>query len=154
MDIRLDNLTHPAVVALVQYHRQSAAALTPSPESVHALDSDALRGPDITFWTAWEGEDLMGCAALKELDAAHGEVKSMRTAPAFLRRGVAAALLERLLEEATDRGYARVSLETGAGEGFVAARELYRRFGFVHCGPFADYPHDRNSVWMTLPLPR
>lgn len=152
MTLRVDDLTDPAVVALVRYHRRSALALTPSAGSAHALDVEGLRSDDITLWTAWDGDDLLGCAALKELDAGHGEVKSMRTAPGFLRRGVAAALLERLLDEAADRGYARVSLETGAGEGFAAARALYRRFGFVDCPPFADYPDDPNSTWMTRAL--
>ena len=154
MEIRTDDLTHPAVVALIRFHRQSAASLTPSPESVHALDVEGLRRPEITVWTAWDGDALLGCAALNEIDTTHGEVKSMRTAPSHLRRGVAAALLLRLLDEAEDRGYARVSLETGAGDGFAAARALYRRFGFVPCGPFAEYPDDRHSVWMTLALPR
>ncbi|WP_412062417.1 GNAT family N-acetyltransferase [Rubrivirga sp. IMCC45206] len=154
MQIRVDDLTHPAVVALVRFHRRDALARTPSVGSAHALGVEALRRPEITLWTAWDGDDVVGCAALHELDAGHGEVKSMRTAPAFLRRGVAAALLARLLDEAEARGYARVSLETGAGDGFVAARALYRRFGFVDCGPFADYPNDPQSVWMTLALPR
>ncbi|WP_412070383.1 GNAT family N-acetyltransferase [Rubrivirga sp. IMCC43871] len=154
MEIRVDDLSHPSVMALVRYHRHNALTRMPSVGSAHALGVEELRRPEITMWTAWDGDDLMGCAALNELDAGHGEVKSMRTAPRVLRRGVAAALLARLLNEAESRGYARVSLETGAGDGFVAARALYCRFGFVDCPPFADYPNDPVSVWMTLALPR
>ena len=151
MDIRIDDLTHPDVRALVREHLGAMAQHSP-PESVHALDLDALRQPGITFWSAWRDAELMGCGALKELDACHGEVKSMRTASRHLRQGVAATLLHHILEEARRRSYRRLSLETGAAEAFAPARQLYNRFGFRPCGPFAGYVVDRHSVFMTLEL--
>ena len=99
MEIRIDDVRSPAVLRLLQEHLQSMALHSP-PESVHALDVDALRAPNVTFWCAWHGEHLMGCGALKELDAGHGEIKSMRTVTQHLRKGVAAGLLRHILEEA------------------------------------------------------
>jgi putative acetyltransferase len=148
IDIRLDDLSHPAVHALLREHLAGMASLSP-PESVHALDLDRLRQPGISFWTAWDGSELLGCGALKQLSPTHGELKSMRTAAAHLRRGVAAALLTHILDEARRRGCVRLSLETGSVPGFDPARRLYERFGFVECGPFADYPEDPFSVFMT-----
>src|SRR5688572_22918228 len=113
MEIRLDDLRGPEIAQLLAEHLRSMHELSP-PESVHALDLEKLRRPEITFWTAWDGADLLGCGALKELDAAHGEVKSMRTVRDHLRKGVAAAMLERILAEARKRRYRRLSLETGA----------------------------------------
>jgi putative acetyltransferase len=148
MDIRVDDLSRPPVQALLEEHLRHMHQLSP-PESVHALPIGALRGPGITFWSVWEGEQLLGCGALKELDAAHGEIKSMRTAAAHRRRGVARALLEHILAEARRRGYSRLSLETGSNEPFEAARRLYAAFGFAPCGPFAAYVDDPNSAFMT-----
>lgn len=126
------------------------------PESVHALDLDQLRQPDIRFWSAWTSSDadaeLMGCIALRELTPTHGEIKSMRTHTDFLRRGVAAGLLTHLITEATTSGYQRLSLETGSIAAFVPARRLYERFGFVECPPFGDYTEDPYSLCMTRPL--
>jgi putative acetyltransferase len=122
-------------------------------ESVHALDVAALRAPEITFWTMRVGGTLAGCGALKALDALHGEVKSMRTVQAFRRRGVGRAMLTHILAEAVSRGYTRISLETGAGEGFEPARRLYENAGFTYCGPFNGYVDDPNSVFMTRTLP-
>ena len=122
------------------------------PESVHALDLDKLRSPDITFWTVWDGTELVGCGALKELDPTHGEIKSMRTPKALRRRGAGKAVLTRIVEEARDRGYTRLSLETGSQEGFRPAQRLYESFGFTCCGPFGSYLPDPNSVFMTLAL--
>jgi putative acetyltransferase len=122
------------------------------PESVHALDLGKLRRPDITFWTAWSGSELLGCGALRELDPRHGEVKSMRSAAAHRRRGAGRAMLEHILREARARGYSRLSLETGSGEGFEAARGLYESFGFGCCPPFGDYVEDPYSVFMTKAL--
>ncbi len=122
------------------------------PESIHALALDQLRRPEITFWTAWSGAELLGCAALKQLDAAHGEIKSMRTARAHRRAGVARRLLEHLIGEARRRGYRRLSLETGSMAAFAPAHALYAGFGFVRCAPFADYVEDPNSVFMTREL--
>ena len=122
------------------------------PESVHALDLEALRHPSITFWTAWEGSDLLGCGALKQLDSTQAELKSMRTASAHLRKGVARAMLRHILAEARARGLRRVNLETGTPAPFAAAQKLYASEGFVECGPFADYVLDPYSLFMTKVL--
>ncbi len=149
--LEVDDLSRPAVHALLNEHLQNMYELSP-PESVHALDLSKLRRPDITFWTAWEGTELVGCGALKELDPRHGEVKSMRTPRALRRRGAGRAILTRIVEVARERGYERLSLETGAPEAFVPARKLYESFGFGYCGPFGDYVEDPNSIFMTLRL--
>jgi putative acetyltransferase len=119
---------------------------------MHALDLDKLRKPGITFWSVWENRELLGCGALKELDAAHGEVKSMRTPRSLRRRGAGRAILTRIVDVARQRGYRRLSLETGAGDAFAAAQELYASFGFDYCGPFAGYVEDPHSVFMTMRL--
>jgi putative acetyltransferase len=151
MRIELDDLTRPEIHALLEEHLQSMYELSP-PESVHALDLDELRSPDITFWSVWDDETLLGCGALKQLDARHGEVKSMRT-PARLRgRGAARAVLTHIVAEARRRGYERLSLETGVFDAFKPAQRLYESFGFAYCGPFADYVDDPNSVYMTKVL--
>ena len=124
-----------------------------SPEqSVHALDVGRLRDPGISFWTLWQGDDLLGCGALKALPGDEGEIKSMRTQPHALRRGVAAALLEHIITEARARGYRRLSLETGTAPAFEPAHRLYERYGFVDCAPFGDYVEDPFSRFMTLAL--
>lgn len=148
MHICADDLQGPEIAALLEEHIQDMRAISP-PDSKHALDLAGLRAPDITFWTLWEEGVLAGCGALRELGPVHGEIKSMRTAPGFRRRGVAAMLLHHLLGEARRRGYGRVSLETGSMSYFAPARELYRGFGFEVCGPFAGYKLDPNSVFMT-----
>lgn len=150
-DIRTDDLSGPEIAALLREHLQNMAELSP-PESVHALDLDALRKPDITFWTAWQDRQLLGCGALKALSSDHGEIKSMRTAREHLRRGVASALLRHILGEAHRRGYHRLSLETGSMAGFAPARALYARHGFTDCGPFSNYKLDPNSHFMTREL--
>lgn len=149
--IEQDDLTRPEVHGLLQEHLDDMLATSPA-ESVHALDLDGLRGPDITFWSAWAGDDLLGCAALKELDGTHGEVKSMRTAPAARGRGVASGLLGHLVAEARRRGCTRLSLETGSDEFFSPAHRLYARHGFVDCPPFGDYRPDPHSRFMTRTL--
>ncbi|MEP7187017.1 MAG: GNAT family N-acetyltransferase [Rhodanobacter sp.] len=121
-------------------------------ESIHALGLEALRQPEITFWSVWQNEELMGCAALKQLAVHHGEIKSMRTASRHLRKGVASRLMQHLLDEAVARSYTQLSLETGSMEAFAPARCLYARFGFKYCGAFADYVPDPNSVFMTRRL--
>lgn len=150
--IREDDLEGPEIAALLRAHLDHAARHSP-PESIHALDLDRLRTPEITFWSVWLGETLVGCGALKELAPDHGEIKSMHTAATHRGKGVAACLLERILEGAKVRCYRRVSLETGTMEGFAAARALYHRYGFRVCPPFAQYREDPNSVCMTLELP-
>lgn len=151
MRLEIDDLTRAQVHDLLREHLANMRELSP-PESVHALDLSALRAPDITFWSAWEGDTLVGCGALKALGADEGEIKSMRTPQALRRRGVGRALLAHIIEEARARGYRRLSLETGAHPAFVAAQALYRDFGFVECGPFGAYKPDPHSVFMTLDL--
>ncbi len=151
MRIEIDDLTRPAVHALLREHLQSMFELSP-PESVHALDVEKLRSPGITFWSAWEGAELSGCGALKELDPSQGEVKSMRTANAHRRKGVARALLERIIEEARARSYESLWLETGSAGAFEPARRLYLSFGFTDCPPFGQYVLDPHSVFMTRRL--
>ena len=122
------------------------------PESKHALDLDGLRRPEITFWIVWDGGRIAGCGALKELDAHHGELKSMRTSREHRRHGVASVLMNHLVDAARARGYRRLSLETGSMPFFEPARRLYAKFGFAPCGPFADYKPDPNSVFLSRTL--
>jgi putative acetyltransferase len=151
MKIEVDDLSRPEIHALLDEHLQNMHALSP-PESVHALDLDKLRQPGITFWSAWDGPVLLGCGALKELDATHAEVKSMRTPQALRRRGAGRALLTHIVGVARERGYRRLSLETGSQAAFRPAQALYASFGFTRCGPFEGYVEDPNSVFMTLRL--
>jgi putative acetyltransferase len=151
MDIRIDDLSGRAVHALLEEHLRSMHEISP-PESVHALDLESLRAPEITFWAVWNGSDLLGCGALKELSPRHGEIKSMRTALAHRRQGVARAVLTHIINEARRRSYTRLSLETGSMEAFVPARKLYESFGFKYCPPFGDYIDDPNSIFMQLEL--
>jgi putative acetyltransferase len=151
MEIRVDNLRGPAIRALLEDHLAEMHRHSP-PESVHALDLDGLRKPEVTFWTAWADGSLAGCGALKELERTHGEIKSMRTAPAYRRQGVAKAMLTHIVGEAGRRRYHRLSLETGSMDAFRPARELYESFGFSYCPPFGDYVPDPNSVFLTRVL--
>ncbi len=151
MHIRIDDLRGPEIRALLQAHLDSMYEHSP-PESVHALDLNALRQPAITFWTAWEGSELLGCGAIKQLDTQHAELKSMRTATAHLRKGVARALLDHILDAARKKGFVRLSLETGTAAAFAPAHQLYTRAGFVECGPFEGYALDPHSVFMTKAL--
>lgn len=151
MLIRLDDLRDPRIAAFLEEHLRDMRAVSP-PESKHALDLAGLRRPEIRFWSAWQGDTLLGCVALKRLDAAHGELKSMRVAPQARRQGLARLLLLHVLEQARAAGLARISLETGSMAFFAPARALYAAHGFVQCMPFADYREDPNSVFMTRAL--
>lgn len=151
MHIKIDDLTGRQVVSLVNEHLHNMTLMSP-PESIHALGLEKLRGPEITFWSAWEGDELAGCGALKELDTRHGEIKSMRTSASHLRKGVAKQVLQHIIEEAEKRGYERLSLETGSMASFEPARKLYESFVFQYCEPFADYDEDPNSVFMMKEL--
>ncbi|WP_436408506.1 GNAT family N-acetyltransferase [Agromyces chitinivorans] len=147
------DLADPRVLRLLDDHLADMHATSP-PESVHALDVAGLRAPGMTFWALADGDAMLGCVALKELDPAHGELKSMRTDAAARGRGLGRMLLEHVIAEAERRGYSRLSLETGVEDFFAPARTLYARFGFVECGPFDAYRPDPNSVFMTRELVR
>ncbi|MBC7501192.1 MAG: GNAT family N-acetyltransferase [Herminiimonas sp.] len=151
MKIEIDDLSRPAIHALLDEHLHSMQALSP-PESVHALDLDKLRQPGITFWSAWEGDLLLGCGALKQLDPTHGELKSMRTPNAHRRTGAGRALLGHIIAVARSRSYTRLSLETGSMDAFKPAQALYESVGFTFCGPFGRYVDDPSSAFMTLGL--
>lgn len=151
MRIVVDDLSGAQIAEFLAEHVRQMRSVTPL-ESKHALDLDALRGPDVTFWTMTDGEVVVGCGAVKRLDAAHGELKSMRTSPARKRSGIASRLLGHIITEAERMGFARLSLETGSDDFFLPARRLYEKFGFDRCAPFADYRPDPNSVFMTKRL--
>jgi len=150
-EIRIDDLKGLEVADLLAEHLREMHFHSP-PESVHALDLDALRRSDITFWSVWSGDKLAGCGALKELDRHHGEIKSMRTSNEFRGKGAGKLILRHILDEAEKRGYTRLSLETGSMSHFDPARRLYESFGFEYCGPFDHYILDPNSVFMTREL--
>jgi putative acetyltransferase len=151
MKIVVDDLSGPEIARFLEEHVQEMRSITP-PESKHALDLDGLRKPGITFWSILDGDTLVGCGAIKRLDADHAEVKSMRTAPTRKRSGIASLMLEHIITEAKRMGFTRLSLETGAAEFFLPARKLYEKFGFDYCEPFADYRPDPFSVFMTRVL--
>ena len=149
--VREDDLSTPEVQGLVAEHLAAMRDHSP-PGRAHALAIEGLKVPGITFWTAWRGERLCGCGALKELDARTGEIKSMRTRAECLRQGVAQAVLDTLVRTALDRGYTRLYLETGTGPTFDAAHALYRRNGFAPCGAFGDYVATDFNVFMVKAL--
>jgi putative acetyltransferase len=151
MKIVVDDLSGPEIAMFLAEHLRQMHETTPL-ENAYALDLDALRRPDITFWTAVDGTALVGCAALKRLDPTHAELKSMRTAPARTRTGVASRILEHVLAEARARGYRRISLETGTAGFFLPARRLYEKFGFDYCPPFGDYLPSEHNTFMTRAL--
>jgi putative acetyltransferase len=148
LQFRLDDLSGEATRALVVRHLAGMHASSP-PESVHALNLDELRASDVQFWSAWVGEEIAGCGALKRLDALRGELKSMRVADAFLGRGVGRAMLAHLIEVAGKAGIRSLWLETGSSAEFIPALRLYESAGFVRCGPFEGYVDDPFSVFMT-----
>ncbi|GAB3344828.1 GNAT family N-acetyltransferase [Lysobacter tyrosinilyticus] len=151
MRIARADLDSSAFVALLEEHRAAMQATAPA-ESQHALDLDGLRRPDVRVWALHDDGALLGCGALQHLDATHAEIKTMRTARAHLRRGVARTLLQYLIAEARASGYRRLSLETGSMAYFEAARGLYASAGFVECKPFGKYAEDANSTFMTREL--
>jgi putative acetyltransferase len=151
MDVTLGNLCDERVIALLEHHLTTARAQT-APGSAHALDLSGLAAPDISFWTVWDGEALLGTGAMKRLSDDHGEVKSMHTAQIARRRGVGSAILSHIVAQARRQGLRRLSLETGSWDYFRPAIALYAAHGFVECGPFGDYRLDPNSVFMTLDL--
>ena len=150
--IELDDLSRPAVAALLAEHLRNMHELSP-PDQVFAFDASKLKAPDVSFWTAWAGELLMGCAALKELSSTEGEIKSMRTPSARRRTGAGRALLDHIIDVAHSRCYQVLYLETGRHPAFAPAQALYGSAGFRRCGPFGAYRENGNSVFMSLTLP-
>ncbi|BDP36792.1 MULTISPECIES: GNAT family N-acetyltransferase [Vibrio] len=151
MRIEIDDLERPQVLALLEEHLQDMYATSP-PESVHALDVSKLKLPSITFWTGWDGEQLLGCVAMSQLEDGHAELKSMRTTPSARKQGVASRLLNHVIEQAKHQGIQRLSLETGSMAFFEPAHRLYEKHGFAYCEQFGDYQPDPNSRFMTLAL--
>jgi len=151
MRIIEDDLTGVEIRALLETH--FAGMLFSSPAgSCHFLDFDGLNAPDVTFWSVWDGDTLAGCGALKALSSTQGEIKSMRTHQDHLRKGVGAAMLEHIISEGRQRGYVRLSLETGSTDAFLPARALYEAYGFQYCPPFGEYVDDPFSRFMTLAI--
>ncbi|MFC3094241.1 GNAT family N-acetyltransferase [Alteromonas sediminis] len=148
MEIKRDNLNGSKVIALLEEHLSDMYATSP-PECVHALDVQALKSPNIIFFSAWSNGSLAGCIAIKNLDSHSAEIKSMRTSHQFRGQGVASELLAFVLNFAKDQGYKTICLETGTQDYFSAARNLYKKFGFSDCGPFSDYKLDPNSHFMS-----
>ncbi|TFH93300.1 GNAT family N-acetyltransferase [Vibrio ouci] len=176
MKIIEDRLEDSAVLDLLREHLEDMNATSPA-ESVHALDVSGLKEPSVTFWSSWQGEQLLGCVALKALTNDHGELKSMRTTTLARKKGVGSTMLRHVLEHARQQGMTKISLETGSmtyfapvleharQQGmtkisletgsmtyFAPARALYEKHGFEYCAPFADYAEDPNSQFMTLVL--
>ena len=151
MDIRIDDLSGPEVKKILTEHLEDMFATSP-PECVFALDLDGLKKPNITFWTVWENNQLLGCGALKILDETHAEIKSMRTTSAARNKGIASTLLRHIIDVAKQKGLNKISLETGSQDFFAPARKLYAKHDFIECGPFADYKLDPYSVFMTRNL--
>jgi putative acetyltransferase len=149
--IVVDDLSGPQIARFLEEHVTEMLSISP-PESKHALDLEALRAPEVTFWSVLDGGTVVGCGALKRLDASHAEVKSMRTAVARKRSGIASLVLGHIIAEARRMGFARLSLETGSADFFAPARKLYEKFGFTYCEPFADYRPDPLSVFLTRAL--
>jgi putative acetyltransferase len=149
--IELDDVSRPQVLALLEEHLRNMYELSP-PDKIFAFDASKLRAPGVTFWTAWRGETLLGCAALKELSPSEGEIKSMRTPSALRRTGTGRAMLNYIIDVARSRGYRMLYLETGCNPAFLPAQTLYRSAGFAVCGPFGSYRENGNSVFMSLPL--
>ncbi len=145
--IKQGGLDNSQVIALLRQHHQAMLDQSPE-ESVHTLDLSSLHNPNITFVGAWLGDKLAGCGAIKQLEQSHGEIKSMRTSDDFLQKGVAANILQHLLKIAQQKGFHRVSLETGTAPQFSPAHRLYQRHGFEPCAPFGDYRADRHSLFM------
>lgn len=149
--IKVDDLTGNDIAQFLEEHLQDMRSVSP-PESKHALDLTALKKPDITFWSIYKEEQLIGCGALKELSLEHGEIKSMRISTSQRGQGIAAQLLTHIIDEGRKRGYQMLSLETGSMDFFIPARRLYKKYGFIECKPFADYVEDKNSLFMNLIL--
>lgn len=145
--ITQDDLTSSAVLELLQFHLDEMYQWSP-PESVHAMPAERLRAADVSFYAAWDGEQLAAVGALKELDKERGELKSMRAAPAYRGKGAGEAILLHLMDEGGQRGYNWLGLETGRPAPFLPARHLYEKHGFAECPAFGDYISDEFSLCM------
>jgi putative acetyltransferase len=151
MEIKIDDLSGSEIAEFLEEHISEMKSVSP-PESKHALDLAGLRKPEITFWTVWDNDRLIGCGAIKELDAERAEIKSMRTTASYRGQGIASMLLQHILNEAKLQGYQQISLETGSMPFFEPARNLYEKYGFEYCAPFSTYWEDPNSIFMTKKL--
>lgn len=151
MEIKIDDLSGSEIAEFLEEHIKEMKCVSP-PESKHALDLEGLKKPEIIFWTVWDDGCLIGCGAMKELNANHAEIKSMRTTASHRGKGIASMLLQHILNEARLQGYRRISLETGSMTFFEPARNLYTKYGFENCAPFSTYREDPNSVFMTRKL--
>ena len=151
MIIKIDELVSEEIISFLEEHIEDMKSVSP-PESKHALDLQGLKLPEITFWSCYDNNQLVGCAALKELDELTGEIKSMRVSRASRGRGVGSKLLEYIFEISKTRGYNSLKLETGSMDFFTPARKLYQKHGFKICEPFANYKKDSNSVFMEINL--
>ncbi|MCX7553600.1 GNAT family N-acetyltransferase [Marinicella sp. S1101] len=151
MEIKRDDVTGLKVIQLLQEHQDRMADHSP-PESRHVLDVKALQQDNISFWSLWHADELLGCVALKHWSDQLGEIKSMKTAPSHTKKGVGKKLLQHVIAEAKNRGYKHLKLETGSMAYFKPARSLYLKFGFSYCQPFGDYVQDPNNVFMALDL--
>ncbi|WP_185508629.1 GNAT family N-acetyltransferase [Listeria grayi] len=151
LDIIQADFNNPKLIELLKLHLQDMYATSPK-ESVHALAIEELQAEHISFWTLTDGNDILGCVALKELAADHGELKSLKTHPQFLKRGVAKRLVEFAIQKAQERHYQRISLETGTEPYFIPAQHLYKKLGFIETLPFGSYQEDPNSCFMQKDL--
>ncbi len=151
MDIRRGDLSDERILILLRHHYDKCHEVTPKC-SAHVFTVKQLASPEIDFWAAWDGDELLGVGAMKPLDAAHGEVKSMHTAETARRRGVGGAILRHIIATSRDKGLVRLSLETGSFSFFAPAIALYTAHGFTECPPFGSYRPDPNSTFLTLTL--
>lgn len=151
MLVKTSDLSDPKVQSLLHYHFEDLQSKGPA-ETSYVINLSGLQDPSITIFTAWDGDQLLGCGALKELDATHAEIKSMRTAPEHLQKGVGKAIVQHIIEEAKRRKYTRLSLETGTREAFMSAQRLYGRLGFERCEPFGSYVAHDDNIFMTIAL--
>ncbi len=151
VDIRLDDLSGESIKNLLETHLKNAALHSPA-EAIFALDIEALKAPEVSFWSVWQNDEILACGALKLLDKAHGEIKSMHTLEPARGKGVGNQLLSHILKQAKLKKLTRVSLETGTAEAYFPAHRLYKRHGFKECTPFADYQESIHSLYMTRNL--
>ena len=145
------NFDNSEVNNLLKKHFIELRSVSPA-GSTHVLDIDGLKDPSIKFWSLWENNKLVGCGALKFLEKNHGEFKSIRVADEFKKKGIGERIINHLIEEAKKLKISKLSIETGAGDFFLPARNLFSKFGFAKCPPFAHYKNDPNSCYYTLNL--